>query len=54
MISFHKSYSDFVRFKMGHDMQLSDIITKSRSFLVEVDPRIALKPFHLKYLAEVK
>jgi len=54
MISFHKSYSDFVRFKTAHDMELSDIITESRSFIVEVDPKIAVKPFHLKYLSEVK
>jgi len=54
MISFHKSYSDFVRFKTTHDMELSDIITESRSFLVEVDPKIAVKPFHLKYLSEAK
>ncbi len=54
MISFHKSYSDFSRFKMEHDMELSDVITESRSFLVEINPKIALKPFHLKYLAEVK
>jgi len=54
MISFHKSYSDFVKFKTEHDMELSDIILESRSFIMEVDPKIAIKPFHLKYLADVK
>lgn len=54
MISFHKSYSDFVKFKTAHDMELAGIITESRSFLVEVDPTIAVKPFHLKHLADVK
>lgn len=52
MISFHKSYSEFVEFKRQHDIDLCKVFSECRSFIADLNPGTILKPFHLKYLAE--
>jgi len=52
IVSFHKSYTDYANFKRKHDLELSDLVTESKSFLVSIAAATDLKPFHLKYLAE--
>jgi len=52
IVSLHSSYSDYAAFKRKHDLELSDLIVESKSFIVSIASAIALKPFHLKYLAE--
>jgi hypothetical protein len=52
MISFHKCYSDYVAFKRKHDADLSNFSSESQSFIVDIDPKIVLKSFHLKYLKD--
>jgi DNA-binding Lrp family transcriptional regulator len=53
-ISFHKSYSDFMAFIRKHDMELSDLIIESQTFLADLNPGIVIKPFHFKYLVNAK
>jgi len=53
-VSLHKSYSEFVQFIRKHDTELSSLIVESQSFIAEVNPRVVLKPFNLKCLAEAK
>ncbi len=52
MISFHKCYSDYIVFKRKHDAELSNFSTESQSFIVDINPKIVLKSFHLKYLKD--
>ncbi len=52
VISFHKCYSDYVAFKRRHDAELSSFSSGSQSFIVDINPRIVLKSFHLKYLKD--
>ncbi len=52
-VSFHRSYSEYAKFKRMHDAEFSDFIAKSESYLVSVASSETLKPFHLNYLAEV-
>ncbi|MFW9794600.1 MAG: Lrp/AsnC family transcriptional regulator [Candidatus Thorarchaeota archaeon] len=53
-VSFHKSYSDFADFKRRSQIELADIVSDCQSFIADIDPGIILKPFHLKYLSELK
>lgn len=53
-VSLHKNYTGFAQLKRKHDMELSSLIAKSESFIADMNPRVVLKPFHLKYLEEVK
>jgi DNA-binding Lrp family transcriptional regulator len=53
-VSFHKNYSDFAEFIRKHDSALSDLIIESQSFIVDINPSVTIKPFHLEYLAETK
>jgi DNA-binding Lrp family transcriptional regulator len=50
-VSLHKNYSDFVQFIRAHDSELSDLITDSQTFHVDLKPGVIIKPFSLKYLA---
>ena len=52
-ISIHKSYSDYMEFKSRHDSELGDIVDESQTFISDM-AGIIEKPFHLKYLAEIK
>jgi DNA-binding Lrp family transcriptional regulator len=53
-VSFHKSYSDFAEFIRKHDSELSDFLLESQSFIADINSTTIRKPFHLKYLADVK
>jgi len=53
-ISFHKSYSDFANFVRTHDSELSDFIVESQTFIADISSETVMKPFHFKYLADVK
>lgn len=51
LVSLHKSYSDYVKFKSEHDKEFGEYLADTQSFIIEVDPATALKPFSLSYLA---
>jgi DNA-binding Lrp family transcriptional regulator len=51
-VSLHKSFSDFAEFIRAQDSELSDWIIESQTFHADLKPGIAIKPFHLKYLAK--
>jgi len=53
-VSFHKSYSDFAEFMRKHNSEFSDLLIDSQSFIADINPTTIRKPFHLKYLADVK
>jgi DNA-binding Lrp family transcriptional regulator len=53
-VSFHKSYSDFAEFMRKFNSELSDFLIDSQSFIADINPTSIRKPFHLKYLADVK
>jgi DNA-binding Lrp family transcriptional regulator len=53
-ISFHRSYSDFADFKRRHDLENSEIISESQTFIVDLHPGLIGKPLHFKYLAKSK
>lgn len=54
VVSLHTSYSDYVRFKNEHDDEFGEILADTQSFLVDLNPKTTLKPFHVKYLAELE
>jgi DNA-binding Lrp family transcriptional regulator len=53
-VSLHKSYSDFAQFVRTHDSELSELITESQTFTADLNPGEIIKPFSLKYLAELE
>lgn len=53
-ISLHQSFSDFAAFIRAQDSELSEWIIESQTFHADLKPGIAIKPFHLKYLANPK
>lgn len=53
VVSLHMSYSDYVRFKSDHDAEFSEYLGDTESFLMDLNPKTTLKPFHVKYLADV-
>jgi len=53
-ISLHKSFSDFATFIRAQDSELSEWIIENQTFHADLKPGIAIKPFHLKYLANPK
>jgi DNA-binding Lrp family transcriptional regulator len=53
-ISLHQSFSDFAAFIRAQDSELSEWIIESQTFHADLKPGIAIKPFHLKYLAKQK
>ncbi len=52
LLSLHKSYSDYVKFKAEHDKEFAEYLADTQSFIMEVDPATALKPFNPSYLAD--
>ncbi len=54
VISFHKSYSDFANFIRRHDSELSEFVSESQSFIIDLNPGDILKSLHFKYLADTK
>ncbi len=53
-ISLHQNFSDFAAFIRAQDSELSEWIIESQTFHADLKPGIAIKPFHLKYLAKPK
>jgi DNA-binding Lrp family transcriptional regulator len=53
-ISFHNNFSDFANFTRAQESDLSDIIIETQTFHADLKPGVAVKPFHLKYLAGTK
>jgi len=53
-VSVHKNYSDFMEFRRMHDSELGDIISEAQTFIVSTNPVSTMKPFHLKYLANLE
>jgi len=53
-VSLHENFSDFSNFIKAHDSELSDWIVDSQTFHADLKDEEAIKPFHLKYLANLK
>ena len=53
-VSVHKGYSDYMEFKRKHDSELGEIVDESQTFITDIDPGFIIKPFHFKYLADIK
>jgi DNA-binding Lrp family transcriptional regulator len=53
-ISLHQNFSDFAAFIRAQDSELSEWIIENQTFHADLKPGIAIKPFHLKYLAKPK
>jgi len=53
-ISLYQNFSDFAAFIRAQDSELSEWIIESQTFHADLKPGIAIKPFHLKYLAKPK
>jgi hypothetical protein len=51
-ISLHENFTDFAEFTRAMDSELADFIIESQTFHADLKPGIAIKPFHLKYLAK--
>jgi DNA-binding Lrp family transcriptional regulator len=51
-ISLHESFTDFAEFTRAQDSELADFVIESQTFHADLKPGIAIKPFHLKYLAK--
>ena len=52
-ISLHECYSDYAAFMRTHDAELSDYAIESQTFQVDLKPGVTIKPFSLKYLANL-
>ena len=52
-VSMHKNFSDFAEFIRAQDAELSDWVIENQTFHADLKPGITIKPFHLKYLANV-
>jgi DNA-binding Lrp family transcriptional regulator len=53
-VSLHEDFSDFTNFIRAHDSELSDWVVESQTFHSDLKNAMVLKPFHLKYLAQLK
>ena len=52
-ISLHECYSDYAAFMRTHDAELSDYVVESQTFQADLNPGVTIKPFSLKYLANL-
>jgi len=52
-VSLHECYSDYAAFMRIHDAELSDCAVESQTFQVDLKPGVTIKPFSLKYLADL-
>ncbi|MEM2999983.1 MAG: AsnC family transcriptional regulator [Candidatus Bathyarchaeia archaeon] len=53
-VSLHRNYTEFAEFKRAQDAALAEWMVDSQTFLADLKPGVAVKPFHLKYLANQK
>ena len=54
MLSVHKNYPDFDSFMAKHKRDLADMFTDVQTVIINLGGSQILKPFHLKYLAELQ
>ncbi len=54
MFSVHKNYSTFDSFMAKHKRELGDTFTDVQTVIINLGGSQILKPFHLKYLAELQ
>ena len=54
VISFHRNYTDFLKFLTETRTEWAKYLTDIQTFIVTVKGGLVLKPFSLKYLAESK
>ncbi|MCX8153519.1 MAG: AsnC family transcriptional regulator [Candidatus Bathyarchaeota archaeon] len=53
-VSLHRSYTEFAEFTRAQNAALAEWIVDSQAFIADLKPGLAVKPFHLKYLANHK
>jgi len=53
-VSLHRSYTEYAEFTRNLENGLADVVSASEAFLLDLKPGAAAKPFHLKYLADLK
>lgn len=53
-VSLHNNYTDYAQFLRAQQSELADQIVECQSFQADLKPGVAIKPFHLKYLAKTK
>ncbi len=53
-ISLHENYTGYAEFLRAQQSELADLIDETQSFQADLKPGVAVKPFHLKYLAKPK
>jgi DNA-binding Lrp family transcriptional regulator len=53
-VSLHENFADFTNFIRAHDSELSDWVVESQTFQADLKNAMLIKPFHLKYLANLK
>jgi DNA-binding Lrp family transcriptional regulator len=51
-VSLHENYTNYAEFLRCQQQELSDFIFETQSFQADLKPGVAVKPFHLKYLAK--
>jgi DNA-binding Lrp family transcriptional regulator len=51
-VSLHENYTEFATFLRAMQQDLSDCIVETQTFQADLKPGVAVKPFHLKYLAK--
>ena len=54
IISVHKKYSTLADFERRLRVEQSKYIGDASTFIIDISPGVVSKPFHLKYLADVK
>ncbi len=53
-VSLHDSYSNYADFARALDANLSDLLLETQTFQIDLSPGILIKPFNLRYLANLK
>jgi DNA-binding Lrp family transcriptional regulator len=51
-VSLHENYTSFAEFLRIQNSELSEYISETQTFQADLKPGVAVKPFHLKYLAK--
>lgn len=53
-ISLHENYTQFAKFKRTQESELSNVISETQSFHIDLKEESAIKPFNLKYISKLK
>ena len=51
-VSLHENYTGLAEFLRTQESELADVIIETQSFQADLKSGVAIKPFHLKYLAK--